>query len=171
MTQHEELRALALAATSGPWRFNQKWADHIDAEDGDICMLTDNLFTGLTRPLIDRRNNASYIAAMSPDTTIALLDELDAARKALGVALGEKKALELSNHKLIDNSVDLHNEIDESTPRAKRYRYLRDRFYKDGGDLTICIPDAYDNFVGSSLSEGADAAIDAAIALIEGVKL
>lgn len=65
MTKQEELRALALAATPGPWTFRQKWADHIDAEDGDICMLTDNLFTGLTRPLLDRRNNASYIAAMS----------------------------------------------------------------------------------------------------------
>lgn len=92
MTKQEELRALALAATPGPWTFRQKWADHIDAEDGDICMLTDNLFTGLTRPLLDRRNNASYIAAMSPDKTLALLDELDAARKALGVALEALKS-------------------------------------------------------------------------------
>lgn len=149
MTQHKKLRALALDCVSREIDF-----EDVSPNQGSTS------FDKLVR---------AYIAAMNPQTTLALLDELDAARKALGVALGEKKALELSNHKLIDNSVDLHNEIDESTLHAKRYRYLRDRFYKDSGDLTICIPDAYDNFVGSSLSEGADAAIDAAIALIEGI--
>ena len=72
-TQAQDLKRLAEAATPGPWKFSQKWADHVDAEDGDVCMLTDNLFTGFTRPLLDRRNNGAYLAAMSPDVALQLL--------------------------------------------------------------------------------------------------
>lgn len=46
---------------------------------------------------------------------------------------------------------------------AKRYRWLLERIYKDGGDLCAQVPMGYDNF-GMDI----DAAVDAAIAAAEG---
>lgn len=63
MTQHEELRALALDCISR----------EIDLDD-----VSPNQGSTSCDKLV-----RAYIAAMNPQTTLALMDNLDAARKAL----------------------------------------------------------------------------------------
>lgn len=57
---------------------------------------------------------------------------------------------------------ELEAENDALMADAERYRWLRNRVFKDGGDLGIQVAGAYDNFVGGSMADGFDAAIDAA---------
>jgi hypothetical protein len=69
---HDELRALALAATPGPWSAHERpymgW---------DI----DPIEPGL-RGMLEREADARYIAAANPATVLALLDDLTRLRAA-----------------------------------------------------------------------------------------
>ena len=70
-TDHNELRALALAATPGPWQAQQRNKQEAIYIVGP----------GHTPPACHAfyANNADYIAAAHPATVLALLDELEAA--------------------------------------------------------------------------------------------
>lgn len=76
----EDLRALAEAATPGPWHnVAHRWPERgvpvltHDATDVAVAM---------TRTSIEQRNaDAAYIAAASPDRILALLTVVDAARE------------------------------------------------------------------------------------------
>lgn len=72
------LRALAQAATPGPWRVESEWTDKHSGAD---------VVYGATGQLVCQcdehdgghgggQRNAAFIAACSPDTIIALLDDL-----------------------------------------------------------------------------------------------
>jgi hypothetical protein len=81
-----DLRALAEAATPGPWRA-EKYVPSLDDDwtEGTYGWWVEGLdwaddsgeFRNFTGP------NAAYIAAVSPDVVLALLDERDALRAAL----------------------------------------------------------------------------------------
>ena len=116
MTDLKELRRIALDATPGQWKYD--WGNReIEAEKGrrGICA-----FHGLTEFLDDmtereiysfeQDDNANHIATFSPDTALALLDELErcrvgwsmartALRATLLAAATRREALELiANH-------------------------------------------------------------------------
>lgn len=71
MTDHNELRALALAATPGPWQAQQRNKQEAIYIVGPDC----------TPPACHAfyADNAAYIAAANPATVLALLDEVEAA--------------------------------------------------------------------------------------------
>lgn len=71
---HNELRALALAATPGPWKAQQRNKQEAIYIVGPDC----------TPPACHAfyANNAAYIAAANPATVLALLDDLEAAHAA-----------------------------------------------------------------------------------------
>lgn len=54
----------------------------------------------------------------------------------------------------------LAKRLEEAERDAARYRWLRERVFKDGGNLAVEIADAYDKFVGGSMADGLDTAID-----------
>jgi hypothetical protein len=59
----------------------------------------------------------------------------------------------------------LRRELAEAQRDAGRYRWLRERAYKDGGSIYCAGPDgSYDEFAVGYLPDGLDAAIDAAMA-------
>ena len=64
--------------------------------------------------------------------------------------------------KLIDESDELRSELEAAKKDAQRYRWLRERLYKDGGDICFASVNAYDSYSGS-LSGAFESAIDAAI--------
>jgi len=77
MTDHDELRARALAATPGPWHLNKfggvvrvesRIIADVESEDCSCC------------PTLAGALDARYIAAASPDVVLALLDEIAALR-------------------------------------------------------------------------------------------
>ncbi|HEJ2104703.1 TPA: ead/Ea22-like family protein [Pseudomonas aeruginosa] len=81
MTDHAELRRVAKAATPGPWSCNRHWA----IVGGPTLEFTN----GAAQQQIamacwqswmheeELRNNAEFIAAATPKTVLALLDEID----------------------------------------------------------------------------------------------
>jgi hypothetical protein len=88
----DRLRAVALAATPGPWEWDDKglWSHPKGA--GWACVIVANYEydTGVTLDYTDR--DADYIAAASPDVILALLDELDTLRDE-----AERLRLRISN--------------------------------------------------------------------------
>jgi hypothetical protein len=78
-----DLRALAEAATPGPWARSEVPGDTLtvyqDSSGGAIAWVNGDNETGPHHPSAD----AAYIAAVSPDVVLALLDERDALRAAL----------------------------------------------------------------------------------------
>ena len=74
MTDHNELRALALAATPGPWQAQQRNKQEAIYIVGPDC----------TPPACHAfyADNAAYIAAANPATVLALLFYLEAAHAA-----------------------------------------------------------------------------------------
>jgi hypothetical protein len=82
-TTHEQLRALAEAATPGPW-FVRRFAN----SDGTVDIETGRIAQRKWRPAQNcEYGTAGYIAAVSPDVVLALLDELAASKEANRVAL------------------------------------------------------------------------------------
>lgn len=87
MTDHNELRALALAATPGPWEYSTAG---LGATDGSF-ILTEHFVrrpgddVAIAAEIINpddcktSEDNAAYIAAANPATVLALLDEVEAA--------------------------------------------------------------------------------------------
>ncbi len=66
----EELRKLSTKATPGPWKFDHAHVGH-SYEDGSYRKLAIAVPGHEASPRWNA--NAAYIAAMSPDTTLALL--------------------------------------------------------------------------------------------------
>jgi len=111
------LRALALAATPGPWYHGAKNGAHKYCVYDKICWLdvdgsrwgdTPNIVISVS-PDDGEYKTAAYIAAANPDAVLALLDELDAAntsRRAAQARVAElteqvqKLGRELHRHKL-----------------------------------------------------------------------
>lgn len=82
MTDYERLRALAQAATPGPWE--ARGLDYSTAVDQvgtrkSIARLGDSLDSEAWR-------NAQFIAAANPATVLTLLDEIAALRRGQGGA-------------------------------------------------------------------------------------
>ena len=87
MIDLKELRRIALAATPGPWTW--------DGEDEPNAMIAKSpkhgnwkveiitTDSGMYGPEVEDRD---YIATFSPDTALALLDELERCREALSTA-------------------------------------------------------------------------------------
>ena len=69
---HDELRALCKAATPGPWNEGY-WDGRFHVETREILLVQD------MEPVDDKKQamqNATYIAAVSPDVVLGLLDEI-----------------------------------------------------------------------------------------------
>ena len=90
-TDHNELRALALAATPGPWRVGRGSKSrvyapyHVQPDGHAIARTYGSELNGigvadLTGPV--NIADAAYIAAANPATVLALLDEVEAAHAA-----------------------------------------------------------------------------------------
>src|ERR1035437_1328666 len=75
MTQ--QLRTLALAATPGPWTF---YDDRNDAKTNRMEIVAVGKTVARIYQSVPEEDyhNAAYIAAVSPDAVIALLDQIDA---------------------------------------------------------------------------------------------
>jgi hypothetical protein len=69
-----DLKALAQAATPGPWRV----ANESDSEEHDDCIYNDN-YRVVVVANHDPEHDAPYLAAASPDVILALLAIRDAA--------------------------------------------------------------------------------------------
>lgn len=78
----DELRALALTATPGPWAYVRDEASRPCITGGDNDKWVAELVGWPGDGTADGENNAAYIAAASPATVLSLLDEL-AAREYL----------------------------------------------------------------------------------------
>lgn len=118
MTDHNELRALALAATPGPWRVGRGSKSriyapyHVQPDGHAIARTYGSELNGigvadLTGPV--NIADAAYIAAANPATVLALLDETEAAHTARREAQArvaelteqvQKLGRELHRHKL-----------------------------------------------------------------------
>ena len=85
MTTLTELRALALAATPGPWV--SKW---YEGDDFPMIKLSNDTINDITR-----REDADYIAALSPERVLQLLDVIEAAKalRDAGVSIGQRVVL------------------------------------------------------------------------------
>lgn len=75
MVSDDELRRLALVATPGEWTVCERGGGHYGYD-------VDPLESGL-RGMVERREDAAYIAAVNPTRVLALLDEREALRAAL----------------------------------------------------------------------------------------
>jgi hypothetical protein len=79
MTDYSELKALALAATPGPWnQYYGKIFGYPTIEGGDGALICKGF--SLMRERETGVFNARFIAAVDPQTVLALLDELAAAQ-------------------------------------------------------------------------------------------
>ena len=103
MIDFTALRAIALAATPGPWTVPPEFHDGsqeyrhddeqiaimgpaVDANDEARCFIVGSIYYDGPH-LIAQPADTAHIAAFSPSTAIELLDELDRLRAALGEAL------------------------------------------------------------------------------------
>lgn len=79
MTHLEKLKAVALAATQGPWKYgaNPNCGDQPD----DILHSPDWGWLSLTESL--RKSDAQFIAAANPATVLALISIIEAQDRAL----------------------------------------------------------------------------------------
>ena len=76
---HDELRALCKAATPGPWNEGY-WDGRFHVETREILLVQD------MEPVDDKKQamqNATYIAAVSPDVVLGLLDEIARLKRTL----------------------------------------------------------------------------------------
>jgi hypothetical protein len=76
MSGHDDLRAKAEAATPGPWaaaRENVNEMQGLSVRDMPVLRTTDGTFYGM------RAEDYEFIAAVSPDVVLRLLDDLAAA--------------------------------------------------------------------------------------------
>jgi len=78
----------------------------------------------------------------------------------------EARLREMTLNSWSENTADtiaaLCTALEAATADAARYRWLRERLYKDGADVCASVSNAYDIYSGS-LSEIFDTAIDAAM--------
>ena len=84
-TDYKHLRSLALAATRGPWSVSDddKFSPIVvESPSIDICTLD----TYSQRPS-DRANDARYIAALSPEVVVGLLDRLEGLERVIAINL------------------------------------------------------------------------------------
>lgn len=92
MTDHATLRTLAKAATPGPWVERGRDIDHDrfvaegrnPADSAGLGCEVDGPPEAWHRGQFERHADAAYIAACDPQTILALLDELETLRAALG---------------------------------------------------------------------------------------
>jgi Ead/Ea22-like protein len=80
---HDELRALALAATPGEWHvrgvsYPERAQPEIYADNRKVARINNSK----TMPAPESDRNADYIAAANPATVLALLDDLSRIRAA-----------------------------------------------------------------------------------------
>lgn len=87
MIDTKNLRALAEAATPGPWRHNKDNEQLGDVVLGDSNYTVMQAMAVLGQPRQQRDVNAKFIAACSPDVVLALLDALERKDAALRCAL------------------------------------------------------------------------------------
>lgn len=107
---------------------------------------------------------------MTADDIKALLQRLrhygdndrDAACALIEKLQSELKARQQRQHDAEALAGEYLIQRDDARTDAARYRWLRSRVFKDGGDLGVQVAGAYDGFVGGSMAEGFDAAVDAA---------
>ena len=129
MSDYNELRALALAATPGPWKTDR----HLGSRSGEVLICFDAQDRGRGIAIAEtvpgtgeEYCNAAYIAAANPATVLALLDEVDAANTSRREAQARVAELteqvqalgrELHRHKLdtarLDWLADRENNIGE----------------------------------------------------------
>ncbi|MHA7900805.1 MAG: ead/Ea22-like family protein [Henriciella sp.] len=78
---HTELRALAEAATPGPWRVDPSENCDVQVESGasEVACTHAAVLSHKRSPELCQQD-AAYIAAASPDTVIGLLDEIERAK-------------------------------------------------------------------------------------------
>ena len=121
MTDHNELRKLALAATPGPWQAqqrNKQEAIYIVGPAGvpPAC----HAFYA---------DNAAYIAAANPATVLALLDELEAAhasrREAQARVAELTEKMQARVDKLTEKVQALGRDVHRNNLDAARYSLLR----------------------------------------------
>jgi len=92
------------------------------------------------------------------NSCIDAADELDRLR-------GDMADYEKSYEFQVEVNHGLRRELEEAQRDAARYRWLRERAYKDDGSIYCAGPDgSYDDFAVGYLPDGLDAAIDAAMA-------
>jgi hypothetical protein len=121
----EQLRALALAATKGPWTmdigeegcaFPNQWPT-IQSDDREVIGTE-----GFYGDLEEDKANAAFVAAANPAAILALLDELEDSHKAYALLFNEcvkfRSALEEIKVKLItDDPLDMYDTVcDVLTP-------------------------------------------------------
>lgn len=85
----EGLKKLAEAATPGPWSVwtSNSWRRISATGDGDVLHPTKNSFDGHP-DLAGPAENLAYIAAANPKTVLALIRELEEARRECGLLNG-----------------------------------------------------------------------------------
>jgi hypothetical protein len=115
-TIYERLRSLANGASSGPWVreidggghafLNEKTISWVEHEDGTVITIIPNHLNALA--------DAAYLAAVDPQTVLALLDEIEACTCGTAIPCGEANLKEGSS---AQNAVQ---EID--TPREAALR-------------------------------------------------
>lgn len=82
---HSDLRALAAVATPGPW-FPERSQDYPGAPDVDWILLISRWQGSSMLNTVgfgDDEDTARYVAAVSPDVVVGLLDEIDRLRARL----------------------------------------------------------------------------------------
>ncbi|MDT7071047.1 ead/Ea22-like family protein [Citrobacter amalonaticus] len=117
----QALRKAAIAATGGKWVFSRSGANSnvqapIELQKGGralvvLCKLNNAGWSGQ----IQTENNAKFIAAASPETVLALLDELEASAK--------QNALDIQiKARLCRESNSLHDRLREAEKRIAELR-------------------------------------------------
>jgi len=111
------LEALALAATKGPWRAGVPTPTNVvDAKAREVASTDYITEDGGTHE--EARLNAVYIAAMDPDTTLALLAEVTALRAQLAAAERERDEAQAEHTREVLLRTVAERERDEARARA-----------------------------------------------------
>ena len=145
------LRELALAATPGPWRAQQR-----NKQEAIYIVGPDH-----TPPACHAfyANNADYIAAAHPATVLALLDELDTAHTA-------RRKAQARVAELTEQLQKLGARVKRDERDAARYRCLRSAEGRGFPGIVVYEPDTGEMHVVTGVD--ADAAIDAAMEVSNG---
>lgn len=153
MSDHNELKRLAEAATPGPWAYDGSYVFPARTEDGTT-------YVELWRSIADchQPENTKFIAAANPAAVIALIAEVESLRehKQLLVDLREADGYESWASVLV--MVDkLKAENEDLRKDAERYRFIR----RSGGLIWTVIEsqkkatgDLYDVGVDAAMSNG-----------------
>ena len=168
MSDYNELRALALAATPGPWKTDR----HLGSRSGEVLICFDAQDRGRGIAIAEtvpgtgeEYCNADYIAAANPATVLALLDELEAAhasrREAQARVAELTEKMQARVDKLTEKVQALGRDVHRNNLDAARYRLLRAAEWRGFPGIVVYKQDTGEMHVVTWVD--ADAAIDAAM--------